>query len=425
MKELSQIASTVRASTTLAIDAMFKQMKADGIDVIGFGAGEPDFHTPDNIKEAGYAAIRDNFTCYTPTAGIPELRKAACDRLKADCGLDYTPAQIVMASGAKHALYGTLHALLDPGDEVIVPAPFWVTYFEMVRMLGAVPVIVTAEESAGFKLTPEQLSAAVTPKTKAILLNNPSNPTGMVYSKEELRALADVCVANDLYIVADEIYYRLVYDGRPFTSIAALGEDVKERTILINGVSKSYAMTGWRVGYAAAPEHIAKVISNYLSHSTGAPCSIAQKAAAVALGGPQETVEEMRKAFEQRRDHLVERIPEILEHYIKAWRGTYSVRVLKTPSTVCNQQFSEEIVPFAAQILGEENVKPVPPMKGAEDFGHVTRLVPGFYAFMGAGSPEGYPLHNPNMVLDESALPLGSAILANCAVKWLNAHADK
>ena len=308
MKELSQIASAVRASTTLAIDAMFKQMKADGVDVIGFGAGEPDFHTPDNIKEAGHAAIRENFTCYTPTAGIPELRKAACDRLKADCGLDYAPAQIVAASGAKHALYGALHALVDPGDEVIIPAPFWVTYFEMVHMLGAVPVIVKAEESAGFKITPRQLAAAVTPKTKAVLLNNPSNPTGMVYSREELRALADVCVEKDLYIIADEIYYRLVYDGRPFTSIAALGEDVKERTILINGVSKSYAMTGWRVGYAAAPEPIAKVMSNYLSHSTGAPCSIAQKAAAEALAGPQDTIEEMRRAFEQRRNHLVERM---------------------------------------------------------------------------------------------------------------------
>ena len=311
MKELSQIAAGVQASTTLAIDAMFKQMKADGVDVIGFGAGEPDFNTPDHIKEAGKAAIRENFTRYTPTAGILDLRQAVCDRLRADCGLDYQPSQIVVGSGAKHSLYGALRALVNPGDEVIIPAPYWVSYYEMVRMVGGVPVIVTAQESAGFKLTPEQLSAAVTTRTKAVLLNNPSNPTGMVYSREELQALADVCVNKDLYVVADEIYYRLVYDGRPFTSVAALGKDVKERTILINGVSKSYAMTGWRVGYAAAPEHIAKVMSNYLSHSTGAPCSIAQKAAAVALGGPQETVEEMRKAFEQRRNHLVERMNSI------------------------------------------------------------------------------------------------------------------
>ena len=311
MKELSHIASGVRASTTLAIDAMFKQMKADGIDVIGFGAGEPDFDTPETIKEAGIQAIQENFTRYTPTAGIPELRQAACMRLLEDCGVSYDPTQIVAASGAKHAVYAALHALVNPGDEIIIPAPFWVSYFEMVKMVGGVPVIVTAEESAGFKLTAEQLESAITPKTKAILLNNPSNPTGMIYSREELQALTDVCVRHDLYIIADEIYYRLVYDGRAFTSVASLGEAVKERTILINGVSKSYAMTGWRVGYAAAPESIAKVMSNYLSHSTGAPCSVAQKAAAAALSGPQDTVEMMRRAFETRRNHLVERMNRI------------------------------------------------------------------------------------------------------------------
>ena len=186
MKGLSQIASGVRASTTLAIDAMFKQMKADGIDVIGFGAGEPDFDTPDAIKEAGIRAIQEDFTRYTPTAGIPELRQAACTRLREDCGLEYVPAQIVAASGAKHAVYAALRALIDPGDEVIIPAPFWVSYFEMVKMVGGVPVIVTAEESAGFKLVPDQLEAAITPRTKAVLLNNPSNPTGMIYNREEL-----------------------------------------------------------------------------------------------------------------------------------------------------------------------------------------------------------------------------------------------
>lgn len=308
MKELSRIGQAVQASTTLAIDAMFKQMQADGVDVIGFGAGEPDFPTPDNIKEAAYAAIRDNFTRYTPTPGIPDLRRAACARLKADCGLDYEMANIVAASGAKHALYAALHALLDPGDEVIVPAPYWVTYCEMVRMMGGVPVVVEAGEDADFKITPAQLDAAVTPRTKAVLLNNPNNPTGMVYSREELEALAEVCVARDLYVIADEIYYRLVYDGRTFTSFAALGKTVKERTIVVNGVSKSYAMTGWRIGYAAAPVHIAKIMGNYLSHSTAAPCSIAQKASVEALNGPQETIEVMRRAFEERRNYLVERM---------------------------------------------------------------------------------------------------------------------
>lgn len=311
MKELSQLAASVRASTTLAIDTMFKQMKADGVDVIGFGAGEPDFDTPENIKEAGIAAIEKNFTRYTPTPGIPDLRKAVCSRLKEDCGIDYLPAQIVAASGAKHALYIALCVLLNPGDEVILPAPFWVSYFEIIRMAGGVPVVITAGEDSGFKLTPEELAAAVTPKTKAVILNNPSNPTGMVYEEKELRGLAEVCVAHDLYVVADEIYYRLVYDGRDFTSFASLGGKVKERTILINGVSKSYAMTGWRVGYAAAPEQIAKLMANYLSHSTAAPCSIAQKAAVEALTGSQDSVADMKKAFEKRRNHLVERMNKI------------------------------------------------------------------------------------------------------------------
>lgn len=311
MKELSQIAQAVRASTTLAIDTLFKQMKADGIDVIGFGAGEPDFNTPDNIKEAGIAAIRDNFTRYTPASGIVELRQAICTRLKADCDLDYKPAQIVAASGAKHALYIALQTLVNPGDEIILPAPFWVSYYELIKMAGAVPVVLNATEASHFKLTAEQLSVAVTPRTKALILNNPSNPTGMVYSREELQAIGQVCVEKDIYVIADEIYYHLIYDGKTFTSFPSVSEEVKERTILINGVSKSYAMTGWRIGYAAANEQIAKVMSNYLSHSTAAPCSIAQKAAVEALLGPQDTVETMTSAFEARRDHLVERMNQI------------------------------------------------------------------------------------------------------------------
>ena len=308
MKELSRLAKNVNPSTTLAIDAMAKQMRADGLDVIGFGAGEPDFETPVNIQDAAIDAIRKGKTKYTPAAGIVELRKAAAARLKADCGVDYDYTQIVIASGAKHNVYIALATLINPGDEIIVPAPYWVSYCEMVSMLGGTPVPVLADEAQHFKITAAQLEAAITDKTKAVMLNNPCNPTGMFYTKSELEALAEVCVKHDLYVIADEIYYQLLYDGLKFTSFASLGDEVKERTILINGVSKSYAMTGWRVGYAAAPEHIAKVISNYLSHSTGAPCSIAQKAAAVALGGPQETIEEMRKAFEQRRDHLVERM---------------------------------------------------------------------------------------------------------------------
>ena len=308
MKELSTLAKAVQASTTLAIDAMAKQMKADGIDVVGFGAGEPDFNTPEHIKQAAIDAIHENFTKYTPASGIVPLKEAVCKRMKEDCGLDYKPSQVVIASGAKHNVYAALRALVNPGDEVIVPAPFWVSYLELVKMVGGEPVIVTAEESAGFKMTAEQLEAAVTDKTKCLILNNPSNPTGMMYSKAELEAIAAVCVKHQIYVIADEIYYGLLYDGLTFTSFASLGDEVKELTILINGVSKSYAMTGWRVGYACANDTIAKVMGNFLSHSTGAPSSVSQKAAAAALNGPQDEIETMRQAFEERRNYLVERM---------------------------------------------------------------------------------------------------------------------
>ena len=311
MKELSTRALRVNPSTTLAIDSLAKQMKADGLDVIGFGAGEPDFNTPENIAEAGIDAIRAGKTKYTPAAGTVELRRAVAARLKADCGLDYDYTQIVVASGAKHNVYIALCALVNPGDEVIVPAPYWVSYCEMISMCGGVPVVVETSEAADFKMTPAQLEAAITPKTKALMLNNPSNPTGMLYTEAELRALAEVCLKHDLYVIADEIYYRLVYDGRPFTSFAALGEDIKERTIVVNGVSKSYAMTGWRIGYAAANRQIAKVMSNYLSHSTGGPSTISQWAAVEALSGQQDTVEDMRRVFEERRNYFVQRLNSI------------------------------------------------------------------------------------------------------------------
>ncbi|MCD8376016.1 MAG: pyridoxal phosphate-dependent aminotransferase [Oscillospiraceae bacterium] len=311
MKEISKIASGVQASTTLAIDAMFKQMKADGVDVIGFGAGEPDFNTPEHIKRAAVEAINQNKTRYTPAAGIKELREGACKRLLEDCGLEYEPGQIVAASGAKHNVYIALQVLLNPGDEVILPAPYWLSYSEMIQMAGGVPVIVTASEQDDFKITAQQLEAAITPKTKALILNNPSNPTGMLYTKQELEPIAQVCVEHDLYVISDEIYYGLVYDGREFTSFARLGPQVKERTILINGVSKSYAMTGWRIGYAAANKELAAVMSNYLSHSTSAPSSISQWAAVEALHGSQEAIRTMRAEFERRRNYIVERMNRI------------------------------------------------------------------------------------------------------------------
>ena len=308
MKELSKIAMRVNPSTTLAIDSLAKQMKADGLDVISFGTGEPDFMTPENISEAGIAAIREGKTKYTPAAGIVQLREAAAERLKADCGLDYDYTQIVIASGAKHNVYAALRVLLDPGDEVIVPAPYWVSYCEMVSICGGVPVVVETAEAAGFKMAPAQLEAAITPRTKALILNNPSNPTGMVYTEAELRAIAEVCVKYDLYVIADEIYYKLMYDGKPFVSFASLGGDVKERTIVVNGVSKSYAMTGWRIGYSASNREIARLMGNYLSHSTGAPSTISQWAAVEALSGQQDTIEDMRKVFEERRNYIVRRM---------------------------------------------------------------------------------------------------------------------
>lgn len=311
VKAVSKIAEGVHASTTLAVDSLAKQMKEDGYDVIRFGTGEPDFNTPDNINMAAIAAICDGKTKYTPAAGIPALRKAIAKQLQDDCGLSYDYTQIVVASGAKHSVYIALAAITNPGDEIIIPAPFWVSYYEMVKMTGGVPVIVTAGEESGFKVTASQIEAAITDKTKCLMLNNPSNPTGMIYSKDELKSIAEVCVKHDLYILADEIYYKLIYDGIEFTSIASLGDEVKERCLLINGLSKSYAMTGWRIGYCAANKQLAKIMSNYLSHSTGAPSTISQWAAVEAINGPQQSCEEMRKAFEERRDYIVQRMNSI------------------------------------------------------------------------------------------------------------------
>lgn len=307
MKPVSKKAEAVRASTTLAVDSMAKQMKADGYDVVGFGTGEPDFETPENIQLAAIDAIKAGKTKYTPAAGIVQLRKAIAEELKRE-GYDYDYTQIVVASGAKHSLFIALSAITNPGDEIILPAPYWVSYYEMIKMTDGEPVVISAGEEQNFKITAAQLEAAITDKTKALVLNNPSNPTGMIYNRDELKELVDVCVKHDLYIIADEIYYKLVYDGIEFTSVASFGEDIRERTLLINGVSKSYAMTGWRVGYCAANKQLSKIMSNYLSHSTGAPSTISQWAAVEALNGPQETIESMRLEFLKRRDYIVKRI---------------------------------------------------------------------------------------------------------------------
>lgn len=365
MKPLSSLASAVHASSTMAIDSLYKSMKAQGIDVVGFGAGEPDFPTPDNIKEAAITALRENKTKYTAASGIMELKQAVCYRMREDCGLSYQPENVLIASGAKHNVYLAVRALVDPGDEVVIPAPYWVSYSEIVAMCGGIPVIAQTKEADEFKLTPEELDAAISEKTKCVMFNSPSNPTGMMYTAEELRALADVCIRRDVYIIADEIYYELVYDGRKFVSVGALGEDVKERTIIINGVSKSYAMTGWRIGYSLAPAHITKVMANYVSHSTAAPSTISQWAAVEALTGPQNEVEQMRKAFEERRNYMVSRVNAIPGVSCLMPEGAFYI--MMNISQLLGKKVGDEMIEDSdkfAQLLLEKGLVAVVPGSG-------------------------------------------------------------
>lgn len=307
---IAKKAAGISASPTLAIDSKFKEMKAQGIDVVGFGAGEPDFDTPQHIKDAAIEAIRQGKTKYTPASGTVELKKAICRKFKRDNGLCYEPANVVVSNGAKHSLVNTFMAICDPGDEVIIPAPFWVSYPEMVKIADGVPVALPTKEENHFKFTIEQLEAAITPKTRAVIINSPSNPTGMVYTVEELQKIAEVAVKHHIYVVSDEIYEHLIYQGK-HVSIASLGEDIKDLTIIVNGVSKTYAMTGWRIGYTASNARVAKVMSNIQSHATSNPNSIAQAAAVAALDGPRDSVDQMRLAFQQRKDYMVSRIAEI------------------------------------------------------------------------------------------------------------------
>ncbi len=306
--KLAQRTNRISPSPTMAIDAMAKQMVQEGIDVIGFGVGEPDFDTPEHIKEAAVKALEQGFTKYTPAGGILELKEAVRHKLKRDNGLDYKTNEIIITVGAKHALFNTFQVILDPGDEVIIPAPYWVSYIDQVRVSGGEAVIVETEEVHGFKLTAEQLKAAITPKTRAVVLNSPSNPTGAVYSREELEALARVVIDADILVVSDEIYEPFVYDGAEFTSFPSLGPELKERTVLIHGVSKSHAMTGWRIGFAAGPAKLIAAMNSLQSHSTSNPTSIAQKAAVAALTGSQQPVHDMVREFARRREYLVERL---------------------------------------------------------------------------------------------------------------------
>ncbi len=304
--EISERAKNISPSLTLAITAKAKAMKAQGLDVVSFGAGEPDFNTPDYIIEAAKYALDKGMTKYTPVAGTIELRKAICDTFKRDHGLDYTPDQIVVSTGGKQTLRNACEAIINPGDEVILPAPYWLTYPELVKMSGGKCVYIHADISNDFKITPEQLAAAITPRTKAFIFNNPSNPNGTVYTPEETAALARVLEDKDIYIISDEIYEKLVY-GVKFTSIAAVSEKIKEKTIVCTGLSKTYSMTGWRMGYSAAPLKVAKAMSSIQSHTTSNANSIAQYASYVALTDPRgaEFLSKMQKTFDERRKLIV------------------------------------------------------------------------------------------------------------------------
>jgi aspartate aminotransferase len=274
---LAERATILTPSLTLSIDSKAKAMKAEGIDVCGFGAGEPDFDTPEHIKVAAQAAIEQGFTKYTASSGIPELRQAIADKFKADNGLDYKSTQIIVSNGAKHSCYNAILATVQPGDEVIIPSPYWLSYPEMVRLAGGEPVFVPTKEENGWKMTPDEFQDAMTPRTKMVIMNSPNNPTGAVYTREELEAIVEVAAGEDILILSDEIYEKLVYDDAKHVSIASLSKEAYDLTITVNGFSKSYAMTGWRLGYLGAPESIAKAVDAIQSHSTSNPCSFAQK----------------------------------------------------------------------------------------------------------------------------------------------------
>ena len=305
---LSNKAKKVKPSSTLAITAKAKELKAQGLDVVGFGAGEPDFNTPENINKVAIEAIESGFTKYTPASGTNELKEAVCRKFKEFNKLNYEPNQIVISNGGKHSLTNVFSAILNPGDEVIIPAPYWLSYPEIVKLADGVPVFVRGGKEQGYKVTVEQLQAVTTDKTKALILNTPNNPTGMIYTREELEAIAKYVVDNDIYVVSDEMYEHLVYNGNEHVSIASLGEEIYKRTITVSGVSKSYAMTGWRIGYTGSSAEIAKLMSSIQSHQTSNPNSIAQKATTEALNGPQDTVLAMVKEFDKRRQYMYNRI---------------------------------------------------------------------------------------------------------------------
>lgn len=371
--ELSNRAQSISPSLTLKIDAQSKEMKKRGLDIVGFGAGEPDFDTPKYIKDAAIEALEKGMTRYTPASGTMELKKAACKRYERVYGLVYDPSQVVISNGAKHSLYNSFQAILNPGDEVIILSPYWLSYPELVRMAGGTPVIVEAPEENDFQAPVSEIEKAVTKKTKALVLNTPSNPCGCVYSEQEMRDIAGLAQKYDFFIVADEIYDELNYVGRKM-SIAQVSEDAKARSIIVNGMSKAYAMTGWRIGYTIAPPEVAKIMGSYQSHSTSNPCSIAQYASVAALEGPQDELRQMVSVFEKRSRLMHQLVNEIPGMSCRLPEGAFYV-MANISGIIGKKHNGKEItgsLSFAEMLLNEKLTAVVPGIAFGAD--HYVRL---------------------------------------------------
>ena len=369
--ELATRVKELTPSLTLAIDSKAKALKAEGVDVCGFGAGEPDMDTPEHIKAAAIEALQNGFTKYTPSSGTPELRQAISEKFSKDNKLEYKPSQIIVSNGAKQSCFNAIAAVCNPGDEVIIPAPYWLSYPEMVRLAGGEPVIIETTQENEWKITPEQFENAMTPRTKMIIINSPGNPTGSVYSREELRALSEVAAEEDIYILSDEIYEKLTYDGAEHVSIASLTPEAYDLTITINGFSKAYSMTGWRIGYLGAPESIAKAIDSMQSHSTSNPCSFAQKGALAALKGDQQCVTDMRDEFDIRRNYMFDRLSSITGITAVKPQGAFYVLANISHYGLKSQNFAD-------RLLSKANVAVVPGIAFGDDrtirFSYATSL---------------------------------------------------
>ena len=363
--DLATRVSELTPSLTLAIDSKAKALRAEGIDIYSFGAGEPDFDTPEHIKAAAIEALNAGFTKYTPSSGTPELRAAISEKFKRDNGLDYKPSEIIVSNGAKQSCFNAIMAVCGEGDEVIIPAPYWLSYPDMVRLAGAEPVIVQTTQENDWKMTPAQFEEAMSPRTKMVIINSPGNPTGSVYTKEELRALVEVAADEEITILSDEIYESLTYDGAEHVSVASLTPEAKDLTITVNGFSKAYAMTGWRLGYLGAPEKIAKAIDSMQSHATSGPCSFAQKGGLAALTGSQQCVADMREEFNIRREYMFDRLSAI--HNVSAVKPKGAFYMLADISKLGMTSTN-----FADRLLSKANVAVVPGIAFGDD--RVVRL---------------------------------------------------